>query len=1011
MSGGPSTKPGEHIGRPYRSIDSQPLDVHDATYVEREADAELWRVIETGGLAFIQAPRRVGKTSLLLHGEQRAAARGELLFVSLDLQGLLPGMRSPSQLFEDLWEAVTEALEAAQAGPPALGAEQERNADHGAHNLQEARLERNDPSEGGGWAGAPEGGLERRRPVAWFASQLQCRIAQLAPRRLVLAFDEIERCGPAGLPLLLDALRLLFSQRGPARDCRTAVVLVGSASPATLCGDQWGGSPFNLGTRIAVRSLRVDEVARLLAVMGCVPAAARDGVARRIVEWTGGSAFLANAFARVVSHRVSEQGGPAEVAVDELAETILSVDPHRDSQAGTIFENALAPLVTRVARLSQQACAPGVGWLLRQAQRRAGGGRWSSPAWLASPAPPVDQVQLARDELVVAGVLRDDASLGASFSSLLYQQAFSKEWVERHFPEPVPAWRERLVRGLVTHARRVALALLGLICLVSLALWGQQRRLASREHALRMTTAKSSLGSFRLLQQAMNDPALLTSPRRVEWLSQAWHEFEAFPLTEIGDPGLLAEAAESLREFTVAIGDASLAGQRTTVGTVIPDAVEVAEREVMVAKRLLQLAPDHPAWKELLAGALRRKARLQGDRGDSGGAVQTARQSVALADQWRAEHPDERAAHLAHFSCQVEVGAALFGQGMAGEASLGRRHESFTEAQRILEGLAESEEHLGTGDPQARLMIARRYQFLAILWHKMGDRPATEVWSAADRVEDLLSGWPEPPVGDFSNLGDWLLSQQVLSRALNAKGLSLVIRNTSTGLPPEERWRRGVAAHERALAIRKKIWERCPWLWSARRDVGQSLGNLAEGCVLLGDIPREIHCRRQVWELLREDVVAQPQLQSLVNLWRLQGVRLSMRLLEQGQQAEAATIFADALTRVPTPLEDAERYNLGHLIQVLRGYNLLSQQPDGPARPNLPDCGELQQRCLDLFDELTTQSDRFAPSTWDLVRELVEELAEGILLHHPRVPELRRWCGEGLAALGKPAAAERSPSP
>jgi hypothetical protein len=158
-------------------------------------------------------------------------------------------------------------------------------------------------------------------------------------------------------------------------------------------------------------------------------------------------------------------------------------------------------------------------------------------------------------------------------------------------------------------------------------------------------------------------------------------------------------------------------------------------------------------------------------------------------------------------------------------------------------------------------------------------------------------------------------------------------------------------------------------------------------------------------------VVAQPQLHSLVDLWRLQGVRLSMRLLEQGQREEAATIFADVLTRVPTPLEDAERYNIGHLLQVLRGYNLLSHQPGGWAGPNLPDCGELQQRCLDLFDELTTQSDRFAPSTWDLVRELLEELAEGILLNHPRVPELRRWCGEGLAALGQPAAAERSPSP
>ncbi|MFN9372926.1 MAG: hypothetical protein ACK6D3_13690 [Planctomycetaceae bacterium] len=1011
MSGGPDRNHGEQLAGRYRSIDSQPLDVHDATYVEREADEELWRVIETGGLAFIQAPRRVGKTSLLLHGEQRAAARDDLLFVSLDLQGLLPGMRSPSQLFADLWEAVTEALEGALAGLPALGAEQEHHADHGADSLCEASPERNDPSEGSGRAGDSEGGFERRRPVAWFVSQLQQRIAQLAPRRLVLAFDEIERCGPTGLPLLLDALRLLFSQRGPARDCKTTVVLVGSASPATLCGDQWGGSPFNLGTRIAVRTLRVDEVARLLAVMGGVPAAARDMTASRIVEWTGGSAFLANAFARVVSQRVSEQGRPAELAVDELAQTILSADPHRDSQAGTIFENALAPLLARVARLSRQACAPGVGWLLRQAQRRGGGGGWKSPAWLAAAAPPVDQVQLARDELVVAGVLRDDASLGASFSSLLYQQAFSKDWVECHFPEPVPAWRERLVRGLVTHARRVALALLGLICLVSLALWGQQRRLARREHALRMTTAKSSLGSFRLLQQAMNDPALLTSPRRVEWLSQAWHEFEAFPLTEIGDPGLLAEAAESLREFSVAIGDASLDGQRTTVGTVVPDAVEVAEREVLVAERLLLVAPDHPEWKELLAGALRRRARLQGDRGDTEGAVQTARQSAAFADQWRAEHPDDRAAQLAHFSCQVEVGAALFGRGMAGEASRGLRHESFAEALRILEGLAEAEAYLGTGDPQARLMIARRHQFLAILWHKTEHDPATDVWTAADRVEELLAGWPEPPQGDFTRLGDWLLSQQVLSRALNAKGLSVVIRNTSTGLPPEERWRRGVAAHERALAIRKRVWERCPWLWSARRDVGQSLGNLAEACGLLGDIPREIHCRRQVWELLREDVVAQPQLQSLVDLWRLQGVRLSMRLLEQGHQAEAATIFANVLTRVPSPLEDAERYNIGHLLQVLRGYNLLSQQPGGSAGPNLPDGGELQQRCLDLFDELTTQADRFSASTWDLVRELVEELAGGILRDHPRVPELRRWCREGLAALGQPTAAEVRSSP
>jgi hypothetical protein len=980
----------------YRSIQSQPLDVEDETYVAREADDRLWQGVSDGGIAWIHAPRRVGKTSLLLHCERRAQASPEIVFVSLDLQGLLPGGQSPTRLFEDLWEALIEALPPHARPTSRAGAAREEQ-DVGL-------LHSGAPSTGSpigtGNAGDP-GSLpqprERRRPVAWFVAQWEQLIASLAPRRLVVALDEIERCGPNGLPLVLDAVRLLFSHRGPAREWRSAVVLVGSASPSALSANRDDGSPFNLGLRIALRTLREDEIERLLAVVG-LPEACRGVAARRILHWTGGSAFLTNAFSRVVSQRGRGIRCDATREVDRLAETILSADPNIEPEAGTIYENALAPLVERVARLNRAEFAPAVGWLLREARHNQAR-QWSRLVRLfRQTAPPVDQYQRARDELVVAGVLRDETGHPPRFSCELYRRAFSRAWIERYFPEPTQGLSQRLVNAAIRHARTVALATLLIITLLSLALLGQQQAMIRREQTLRTAIAQSTLGGFRLLQRAMNDTPLLDSPSRIELLSQAWREFEAFPVAEISEPALLSSAAEALQEFNLAIGDTSQSGLRTAAGTLVPDAITVAHREVQVTARLVELQAADPCWKPLHAAALQRLSRAQSERGDPRGAVATAVESLAFTQAWWTQSPNDPTARLANFSSAVEWASARYSQANHGDLEVPVRQSLLAETLQALEELEPLEQALPPDDLQTRLIIARRHQMLAIALHKYSERGRRHVWHEAERVQQLLADWPEPPGRDFTRLGDWLQAQQVLARALNAKGLSLVQAAVKSTTDAAELTQRAIQTHESALKIRQAVHDRCPWIWSARRDVAQSLGNLAEVHALRQDAPEEIRCRREVWNLLSSDVSDSQQLTSIVNLWRVQGVRLADRLAMEGRHEEAVALFAEILGRVPTPLEDCERHNPLFILQIVRGYNLLSQHPAWHSTAKLSPNVDLRAKCHDLCDVIVSRND-LSSRTWNAVSLVLDELVTGVLRDDPRGAALREWVRQRQTSL------------
>jgi hypothetical protein len=986
-----------HGTAPYRSIQSQPLDVEDETYVAREADDCLWQVVSDGGIAWIQAPRRVGKTSLLLHCERRAQESPEIVFVSLDLQGLLPGGQSPTRLFEDLWEALIEALPP-HARPTArtLPAQEEQHLglSHKGEQSNSAIFDMDrtgDPS--------PLTPVrERRRPVAWFVAQCEQLIDSLSPRRLVVALDEIERCGPTGLPLVLDAVRLLFSHRGPARQWRSSVVLVGSASPAALCAGRDEGSPFNLGLRIALRTLREDEVVRLLAVVG-LPGVSHERAARRILHWTGGSAFLTNAFARVVSQRSGGGAGDATREVDRLAETILSADPNSEPEAGTIYENALGPLVARVARLAEAEFAPGVGWLLREARANAAR-RWSTLDRLfPRPAPPVDQHQRARDELLVAGVLPEETGRPARFSCELYRRVFSRAWIERYFPEATPPLSQRLVQGAIRHARTVALATLLIITLVSLALMARQQAMVEREQALRTTIARSTLGGFRLLQRALNDTPLLDSPSRIELLSQAWREFEAFPAAEITEPALLSSAAQALQEFNLAIGDTSQSGLRTAAGTLVPDAIAVARREVQVTARLVELQAADPRWKPLHAAALQRLSRVQSERGDPRGAVATALESLAFTQAWWVNAPHDPTARLANFSSAVEWASARYTQATHGELDVHERRSLLAETLQALNDLEPLEQTLDPEDRPSRLVMARRHQMLAITLHKHSNQGRHHVWNEAGRVQQLLADWPQPSGADFTRLGDWLQAQQILARALNAQGLSLVQAAGESATDAAELMSRAIHTHESALKIRQGVHDRCPWMWSARRDVAQSLGNLAEAYALRQDAAGEIRYRRQVWDLLSADISHRQQLTSLVNLWRLQGLRLADRLIDEGRRDEAANLFAEIVGRVPSPIEDCERNNPVVLIQVVRAYNLLSQYPGLFSRAKLPvDPDFFRSKCHDLCGGLADRGD-LGMRSLTLWSKVLDELMEGVFRDDSRGRALREWLRQRLATF------------
>lgn len=280
------------------------------SYVERQADRELFEALLEGEFCYLLTPRQMGKSSLIIRTRRRLAER-QVRAVLLDLStigqhltieqwyyGLLFGMGQQTGLEDELDRYF------------------ERRSDLGLCQRFFAAL------------------TEVVLPHC--VTRVPGDQGDTAPVRLVVFVDELDvvRSLPFNTDEFFAAIRGCYNLR--ARDPalgQLSFALLGVATPADLIRDV-RTSPFNIGRRIQLRDFTREEANPLAQGLG--PDTLAQGRLDRILHWTGGHPYLTQRLCRAVAESSLVGENPAsESAV---------ADPH------SIDRICLALFLSRQAR-------------------------------------------------------------------------------------------------------------------------------------------------------------------------------------------------------------------------------------------------------------------------------------------------------------------------------------------------------------------------------------------------------------------------------------------------------------------------------------------------------------------------------------------------------------------------------------------------------------------------------------------------------------------------------------
>jgi WD40 repeat protein len=476
------------------------------SYMERQADRDLFDALTRGDFCYVLTPRQMGKSSLTVRTAARLREAG-VAVVRLDLQGIGQNL-SPEEWYDGLLDRLgrqlklTDALEAFWQAQSRLGP------------------------------------LQR-----WMTALREVVLARL-PGRLVIFVDEIDVV--RGLPFSADeffaGIRECYNRRteDPAYG-RLAFCLLGVATPADLISDT-RISPFNIGRRIELTDFSAQEAAPLAqGLLTSPPAPPRNGegskteagppapseegrktepappprfgeageprlgreadsgggrspvggrgqlLLERILSWTGGHPYLTQRLCRAVAEEPAV-ASPADV--DRLCEGLFLSRKAREVDDNLVFvRNRLLRSEVELASLLE---------LYRQVQQ---GKRVAD-----------DETNPLASVLRLSGVARAEAGV-LRVRNRIYEGVFDREWVQAHMPDAElrrqrAAYRRGLLRA--TLVAGVILAVIAVLATVAVSNATQARREArqSREllsraqldRGVRLLEAGDDLGLLDLLQ-------------------------------------------------------------------------------------------------------------------------------------------------------------------------------------------------------------------------------------------------------------------------------------------------------------------------------------------------------------------------------------------------------------------------------------------------------------------------------------------------------------------------------
>jgi CHAT domain-containing protein/tetratricopeptide (TPR) repeat protein len=370
------------------------LKLNAPTYVSRQADQDLYDLLQVGELCYVLNSRQMGKSSLRVRTMARLQGEG-VVCVAIQLTdiieegmtpeqwyaGVINSIATDLQLYEQPWDWQGERT-ASQANPAI------DRFDDGRWWLQYSHLS----------------------SVQRFSKFVEEVLLVLVPGQIVIFIDELDRI--LSLPFNVDGffavIRECYNKRAdiPIYN-RLTFVLIGVATPTDLIQDE-RSTPFNVGRSVELHGFKLHEVEPLVA--GLAGKVANGMVLlREILAWTGGQPFLTQKLCQLV------QSLGERIAVGEEAAVVEELV---QSQILTNWEAQDVPEHLRTIRDLLLRDEQRTGRLLGLYQRFLSGDTW------------VTEASLELLELQLSGlVILRQGQLW--IYNQIYQEVFDRDWIER----------------------------------------------------------------------------------------------------------------------------------------------------------------------------------------------------------------------------------------------------------------------------------------------------------------------------------------------------------------------------------------------------------------------------------------------------------------------------------------------------------------------------------------------------------------------------------------------------
>jgi DNA-binding response OmpR family regulator len=267
------------------------------SYVEREADHELFNGLRRGELCYVLTSRQMGKSSLMVRTAHKLRDRGTSVVV-LDLTAV--GLNvTPDQWYDGLLSRIGSAL----------------------------RLE--DEFEDF-WTRH-----ERLGPVQRLFTAIREAALKRLQRPLVIFVDEVDvvRSLPFKTDEFFAAIRECYNQRAEDPDFnRLSFCLLGVANPTDLVRDAHA-TPFNIARRIELTDFTAGEAMALAEGLGRGMELGRE-LLGRVLHWTRGHPYLTQRLCRALAEE-TEISKPRDV--DHLCRRLLLSPKARDEDDNLAF--------------------------------------------------------------------------------------------------------------------------------------------------------------------------------------------------------------------------------------------------------------------------------------------------------------------------------------------------------------------------------------------------------------------------------------------------------------------------------------------------------------------------------------------------------------------------------------------------------------------------------------------------------------------------------------------------